>query len=151
MKYVNNTPTKTPEITNNQNVFVITNKFEIAKIIYPAEYAPVVKAKENRKLVFCISAKAAQASGTVFPKIPFIIATSIRGKIVSKCFDLKKTSSGRVFMCSLFVDGESLNVSDVFKACNDIKTKISISDETKKKIVDSKTLLDEFIDENRVI
>lgn len=54
-------------------------------------------------------------------------------------------------MCSLFVNGESLSVSDVFKACNDIKIKIGISDETKKKILDSKALLDEFTKEHRVI
>ena len=90
MRYANKMPTETPEIINNQNVFVITYKFEIAKIIYAAEYAPVVRAKEKRKLDFCISAKAAQANGTVFPKTPFISNTSISGKIDSKLIDLKK-------------------------------------------------------------
>jgi histidine ammonia-lyase len=54
-------------------------------------------------------------------------------------------------MRSLFIDGESLNTSDVFNACNDIAIKVRISDSTKQKIIDSKNLLDEFIEDNRVI
>ncbi len=54
-------------------------------------------------------------------------------------------------MGNLFINGESLTTADVFKACNDTLIKVCISDETKKKIVDSKTLLDEFIENHRVI
>jgi len=54
-------------------------------------------------------------------------------------------------MCILFLNGESLSVSDVFKYCNNYEIKISISDEIKQKIMDSKKLLDEFIGENRII
>ncbi len=54
-------------------------------------------------------------------------------------------------MASLLVNGESLSISDVFKACNNVKIKIAISEETKKKIIASKALLDEFVDEERVI
>ncbi len=54
-------------------------------------------------------------------------------------------------MHNLFINGESLTAAAVFKACSDTQIKVSISDATKKKIIDSKNLLDEFIDENRVI
>ncbi|MBY0529443.1 MAG: phenylalanine aminomutase (D-beta-phenylalanine forming) [Rhabdochlamydiaceae bacterium] len=54
-------------------------------------------------------------------------------------------------MGDLFINGDSLTTADVFKACNDSLIKVRISDEVKNKIVESKNLLDSFIDEHRVI
>jgi histidine ammonia-lyase len=56
-----------------------------------------------------------------------------------------------VFMSALLIDGDSLSISDVFQASRDVRIKVRISEETKKKIVDSKALLDEFIHEDRII
>lgn len=54
-------------------------------------------------------------------------------------------------MDDLLINGELLTSADVFRACRDVAIKVSIHDETKKKIIASKALLDEFINDNRVV
>lgn len=54
-------------------------------------------------------------------------------------------------MAHLFINGESLTSFDLFKACNNPAIQVCISEETKQKILDSRALLDKFIDENRII
>jgi histidine ammonia-lyase len=51
----------------------------------------------------------------------------------------------------LFIDGNALSTSDVFRTADDLDIKVSITDEVAKRIEASHRLLNKFVEDNRVI